>query len=60
MATETRSEWARRTLDGIVDEEPASCEDRYLRLLELQFLREISDGLEMIQREIGFVPGPPR
>ncbi len=59
MATTTKSEETRVILDGLIEGLNTHHDvDTVTRVLELQFLREISDGLEAIQREIGFVPGP--
>ena len=61
MATTTRSGETRETLDRMMDGLTSDTDGALvlkLKVLELQFLREISDGLEAIQREIGFVPGP--
>lgn len=56
MATTKRGEETRGILDGLMDGMTSDTDDLLvLRVLELQFLREISDGLEAIQDGLRFL-----
>lgn len=55
MATTTRSE---ERGDGMTDGMTSGTDNTMvLKVLELQFLREISDDLRAVRREMGLVPG---